>query len=254
MLKGGNEEMNEKDFYNKVGQVNGWDFSQVQVTTEAVAWNFYEEVLKRGRSSDILLDIGTGGGENLLNIASSFHSLVGIDVSSGMMETARANLNHSNVSNVSLTQMSSEKLTFPTESFDLITSCHAPFSAREVVNVLKKGGLFLTQQVSEFDKLNLKAAFGRGQSFGEKEGSLKERYINELEEAGFSDVQSTEYNATEYYHRPEDLIFLLTHTPIIPEFGERENDFDILSAFIQENKTEIGIRTNAKRFMIVAQK
>ncbi|MEM1501785.1 class I SAM-dependent methyltransferase [Domibacillus sp. 8LH] len=246
--------MNELDFYEKIGKINGWDFSNLQVTTEGVKWNFYEEVMKRSQRSDILLDVGTGGGENILKIATSFLFLVGIDLSSGMIETAQSNLRKLNALNVRFSQMSAEDLQFPAGFFDVISSCHAPFVSTEIARVLKTGGTFLTQQVSEADKLNLKTAFGRGQSLGKLDGTLKEKYIKELREAGFTDVQSFEYDATDYYQRPEDLIFLLKHTPIIPDFGQGEKDMDILRNFIQRNKTEKGIRTNSKRLLIIATK
>jgi SAM-dependent methyltransferase len=214
----------------------------------------YEEVTKRCKSSDILLDIGTDGGENVLRIASSLLFLVGIDLSSGMMETAQSNLKKSEVSNVRFSQMSSDNLQFPTVFFDVISSCHAPFVSNEIAKVLKNGGIFLTQQVSEADKLNLKTAFERGQNFGEVDGALKERYIKDLKAAGFTEVQSFEYDAIDYYQRAEDLIFLLKHTPIIPDFGQGENDLVILSDFIENNQTDKGIRTNSKRFLIIANK
>jgi hypothetical protein len=114
--------------------------------------------------------------------------------------------------------------------------------------------MFLTQQVSENDKLNIKEAFGRGQAWGAKKDSLKAKYITELSDAGFNDIQSFEFNATEYYQTPADLIFLLKYTPIVPNFGEKEIDFQILQQFILENQTEIGIRTNSERFMVIARK
>ncbi|MEC1791781.1 class I SAM-dependent methyltransferase [Bacillus vallismortis] len=244
--------MNQIDFYDKVGKVNGWNFSELKCESEGVKWNFYEEVQARCNHSDILLDIGTGGGENALKIASSLCLLIGIDLSRGMVETAKSNLNHSGLSNVRFLQMSSENLQFPAEFFDLVSNQHAPFNPKEVANVLKKGGTFLTQQVSEGDKLNVKKAFGRGQSFAEKDGTLKERYIQELKDAGFSYIQVHDYDAIEYYQRPEDLIFLLKHTPIIPDFGQERSDLHILNNFIETNQTEKGICTNAKRFMIAA--
>ncbi|WP_050180467.1 class I SAM-dependent methyltransferase [Domibacillus robiginosus] len=246
--------MNELDFYDKVGKTNGWNFSQLQVITEGIEWDFYEEVTKRCRRSDILLDVGTGGGENVLKIASSLLFLVGIDLSGEMIGTAQSNLKNSNVSNVRFSEMSAAHLQFPDGFFDVVSSCHAPFVSAEIARVLKKGGTFLTQQVSEEDKVNIKTAFGRGQSFGELDGMLKEKYIKELKEAGFTKVQSFAYRATEYYQRPEDLIFLLKHTPIIPDFGQCEKDLDILNDFIQCNITEKGIRTNCDRFLIIANK
>lgn len=249
--------MNRSDyetFYNKVGKINGWDFSNIKSISEGIRWDFYDEVTSRCKNTDVLLDIGTGGGENLLSISHALFFAIGIDLSKGMIEKADSNLRKSDVSNVRFFQMSSENLQFPAGFFDLITSRHAPFSSKEVFKVLKNGGFFLTQQVSESDKLNVKEAFGRGQSFNEEDGALEEQCVYELYESGFSNVQSFEYDAIEYYQQPEDLIFLLKHTPTIPDFGQDKNDFNILSDFIEKNNTKMGIRTNSKRFLLIAEK
>ncbi|MEA1012528.1 class I SAM-dependent methyltransferase [Bacillus cereus] len=247
-------ELEYKNFYDRVGEINGWDFSKIKSTSIGVQWNFYEKVKQACKPNDILLDIGTGGGENILRIASSALLLIGIDNSNGMLKTAKSNLKKSRVANVRFIQMTSEDLQFPNDFFDVISNCHAPFVASEVAKVLKEGGTFLTQQVSEADKLNFKKAFGRGQSIGVDDGTLKEKYIQELKEAGFVEVHSFDYNAIEYYQRPEDLVFLLKYTPTIPNFGQEKKDFDILDNFIENNRTTKGICTNSKRFLIIANK
>ncbi|NHN31694.1 class I SAM-dependent methyltransferase [Paenibacillus agricola] len=243
-----------KAFYDKVGKINGWDFSNVKCVSEGIKWDFYNEVTKTCKKSDILLDIGTGGGEAILSIADSALLLVGIDHSTGMIETATKNSAESDIANVRFLQMDAENLNFPENFFNVVSSRHSCFYAKEIAKVLVKGGMFLTQQVSETDKLNMKEAFGRGQALGAKKGSLKAQYITELNEAGFNDIQSFEFNAIEYYQTPEDLIFLLKHTPIVPDFGQYELDFQILQQFILENQTERGIKTNSERFMIIARK
>ncbi|PEP36022.1 SAM-dependent methyltransferase [Bacillus wiedmannii] len=247
-------ELEYKNFYDKVGRLNGWDFSKIKCETVGDSWDFYREVKERCKPSHILLDVGTGGGENVLNIASSAKLLIGIDNSNGMIATAHSNLKKSGIQNVEFLQMDSEALVFPHAHFDIASSCHAPFTATELSKVMKKDAVFLTQQVSEQDKLNLKEAFGRGQCLGERDGTLKEKYMRELSSAGFERVQVSEYDVTDYYSSPEDLIFLLKHTPIIPNFGEEEEDFTILQKFIDANSSEKGIRTNSKRFMITAVK
>jgi len=247
-------ELEYKNFYDKVGRLNGWDFSKIKCETVGDSWDFYREVKERCKPSHILLDVGTGGGENVLNIASSAKLLIGIDDSNGMIATAHSNLKKSGIQNVEFLQMDSEALVFPHAHFDIASSCHAPFTATELSKVMKKDAVFLTQQVSEHDKLNLKEAFGRGQCLGERDGTLKEKYMRELSSAGFERVQVSEYDVTNYYSSPEDLIFLLKHTPIIPNFGEEEEDFNILQKFIKANSSEKGIRTNSKRFMITAVK
>ena len=73
-----------------------------------------------------------------------------------------------------------------------------------------------------------------------------------MKEAGFKKINSLDYDAKEYYQTPEDLLFLLKHTPIIPDFGSDARDFEILSEFIKKNQTEKGICTNSKRYLIIA--
>lgn len=147
-------ELEYKNFYDKVGKLNGWNFSKIKCKTVGDTWDFYDEVKERCKPSYILLDVGTGGGENVLNIASSAKLLIGIDNSNGMIETAHSNLKKSDVQNIEFLQMDSEALTFPLAHFDIVSSCHAPFIASELATVMKKGALFLTQQVCEHDKLN----------------------------------------------------------------------------------------------------
>lgn len=243
-----------KHFYDKAGAINGWDFSKVKCVSEGVKWSFFDEVARLCKKSDLLLDIGTGGGEALLSITDSALLLVGIDQSSGMMETAIQNAAKSNRPNVRFLQMDAENLAFPEGFFQVVSCRHSEFHAKEVSRVLAKDGVFLTQQVSEKDKENLKSVFGRGQAYPSEGGALLQRYLKELQDAGFTDIQSFHYNAEEYYQTPEDLIFLLKNTPIIPDFGLTESDFSILQHFISENQTDKGIRTNSERFLIIARK
>lgn len=242
-----------EDFYNKVRASNGWDFSSVKCTAEGNGIDLYSDVVQHCSPSTLLLDIGTGGGEAVLSISEKALLLVGIDQSSGMIGTALRNLKQSNTDNVRFLEMSAEKLDFPDGFFDVVSCRHSMFDAAEVARVLKKGGIFLTQQVAENDKTNLKQAFGRGQSLGVQAGTLMQQYVDELIKAGFTGIQPVAADVTEYYETAEDLIFLLKHTPIIPQFGESDGDFKVLKTFIEENQSEKGIRTNSARFMITAK-
>ncbi|MDF2725796.1 MAG: class SAM-dependent methyltransferase [Paenibacillus sp.] len=242
-----------KDFYDKVGLRNGWDFSKLQVVTEGALWDFDQEVTARCTKSDLLLDIGTGGGERLLSHADAALLLVGIDHSNQMIRTANANLQMAKKPNVRFLHMDAENLLFPADFFQVATCRQSNFDAGQVAKVLVQDGVFLTQQVGERDKYNLKQAFGRGQDVGIDGGVLRDRYLYELAEAGFTDIRSFEYDAAEYYQSFEDLVFLLKHTPIVPNFGEYDHDFDILQKFIEANQTDKGIKTNSDRFMIIAK-
>lgn len=255
-MKGGNKKMKTfdyKQFYDKVGKMNGWDFSKVKCRSEGLKWDLYHEVMKNCKKSDLLLDIGTGGGEAILKIADSALLLVGIDQSANMVETAVSNGAAAGMPNVRFLQMNAEKLDFPDRFFHIASCRHSPFCAKELSRVLVDDGIFLTQQVSENDKQNIKEAFERGQTYGTPAGTLRQQYISELRSAGFTDIQSFEYQVTEYYQTAEDLIFLLKHTPIIPDFGHQASDFQILQQFIADNQCAKGIKTNAARFGIIAK-
>lgn len=240
-----------KALFDQVGELNGWDFSRIRCVTEGPDLDFYEEVRKVCRPSDLLFDIGTGGGEKVLPLADAVLLLVGIDQDAEMVETASRNAANANVPNVRFLRMEAERLEFPDAFFNVISCRQSEFFAGEAARVLVPGGLFLTQQVSEGDKLNIKRAFGREL---EKPGTLRDRCVRELKEAGFRDIDVIEFTATEYFQTPADLIFLLKHTPTLPDFGRKDEHFKILERFIRENRTEKGIRTNMERFILTARK
>ncbi len=238
-----------KKLYDRVGKLCGWDFSNLDVISKGEKWDFYEEVLKFANKKSVLLDIGVGGGKKILKIAPKVKLIIGIDHSSAMITTAKKNLSKTKINNVRFQKMEAKKLEFPNESFDVVADRHCDFFAKEVYRVLRKGGHFLTQQVSEGDKLNIKEAFKRGQT-----GSLKKEDLLDLADAGFSNIKSFDYNAIEYYKTSKDLLFLLKHTPTIPNFGKRKSDLKTFDSFVQRNMTKKGIKTNSKRFLIIATK
>ena len=82
------------------------------------------------------------------------------------------------------------------------------------------------------------------QQYAVDDGTLAKSYIEQLTEAGFTDIQMFDYNAKEYYESYEDLVFLLKFTPIIPHFGSEDADFSVLKQFIEDNESAKGIETN----------
>lgn len=246
------EDLNQ--FYNRIGKEMGWDFSQVNTKSTGVKWNFYERVKQLSKPTDTILDLGTGGGENILKLAPAVARIDAVDQSPTMIQTARTNQQRLKIENVSFHELASEEVEALKQSYEMVSCCHAPFSAKVVERVVRERGIFLTQQVSEGDKVNLKECFGRGQAFGVKDGTLKKTYMDALKAAGFKEIFAQDYNAVEYYKSEEDLRFLLTHTPIIENFGKMEDDEKRFQTYLARYQTENGIETNSKRFMIIARK
>ena len=104
----------------------------------------------RPQPNDVVLDVCTGPGEPAMTIASMVSPggrVVGIDLSSNMMEIARKNAAKRMLLNVEFITMDAEKLEFPPESYDMAVSCFGfqivtdpDAAAKEIFRVLKPGG------------------------------------------------------------------------------------------------------------------
>jgi SAM-dependent methyltransferase len=244
-----------RELYEKADSVVGWDFSKIDERAKVYGakWDFLEVVKEYLTNESVLLDIGTGGGKKLLKLAKFTKEAYGIDNSRSMIETAKRNLEESKVTNTEFRLARAEKLPFSDGFFDIIMCRQAPFYASEVFRALKARGVFLTQQVAENDKQNIKDIFGRGQGFGEQPGAFMKQCIQELKSAGFKILRKDTYNATEYYADMADFMFLLRNTPMIPDF-DVEKDERYLTEFEKRYKTKDGVKTNSARFLIICQK
>lgn len=134
--------INYKKLYDRVGNLIGWNFSKIKVTSEGEKWDFYKKVVEYCHVSDLLLDIGTGGGECVLKIATNVLLLIGIDISKNMMQTANKNFQKSQKDNVRFFQMDARNLKFPNGFFNIVSCRHSNFFANEVNRVLVNGGIF----------------------------------------------------------------------------------------------------------------
>ena len=243
--------MNYKTIYKRAARGGGWSKKELDLTTR---WgDFYEVAKKKLRGDEVALDIGTAEGNNFLRLASCFKEGIGIDIEPVMIKLAQNNKNRYGIKNAVFKYMDAKKLKFPANNFDVITIKHSPIYFKEACRVLKPGGLLITQQVHETDKLNLKRAFGRGQDYKERPGSLLRRYKGQAERAGFKQIKSKISNIPYYFFSKKELIKFLNKVPTIPHFGSKK-DYLILGKFIQKNKTPQGIKSNTSRFLLEMKK
>lgn len=244
-----------KQFYNEIcTKIGGYDFRSINVINQGVKWYFYKEVKKLCDNNSLVLDIGTGGGERVLKLANYVRLLVGIDISENMVKAAKDNLKSKSIDNAFFCKMDSDRVKFPDGFFDIISCRLSYFNSLEVVRLLAKNGIFISQQAGQDDKLNIKKFFKRGYNSEIRDNRPKELLINELKEVGFSQIKTLEYNATEYYKTKKDLLFILNNTPLLPDFGKCKEDFNILNKFVKKFNTKKGIKTNLSRYMIIAEK
>jgi SAM-dependent methyltransferase len=135
----------------------GWDFSGMSELRQPVPWEYQEVVLRYLRSSDAVLDVGTGGGERLRDLAWAFGRGLGIDIDPAMVRFA---IQNSAAANLSF-RVCSHRLESVPETFDAIIDRHAPFGLSAVAAHLRPGGYFITQQVGERNMACVKAALGQ---------------------------------------------------------------------------------------------
>lgn len=132
---------------------------QISIAKRAVefekSWSISERQSAQGRykflaslinPNDVLLDIGVDFGAGLKPIAEKASRIVGIEISS--LETQISAYNARQFNNVTIVQMNGEKLAFPNESFDIVSSLECIEHVQnptvllaEIVRVLRPGGI-----------------------------------------------------------------------------------------------------------------
>ena len=250
----------EMNYYDKIGN---WDFSQIKCKTEDLTdWNFYEKIKENTNGKSLCLDLGTGGGEKALENYPDVGMIIATDFSDEMIKTAKENAKKYPEKRVKFIKMNNLEMTFPKETFDLISARHTIINAKQIYDCLVPGGVVVIRGVDKKDCWELKRIFGRGQAYND-EIAISEKDYLDLREMGFKDIQKVEILQNEYYETEEDLMTLLLKTPILDDFSEIKNkDFehkkvierDLFDRYVKSYKTEKGILLKRVSYGIVAKK
>lgn len=242
----------ELDFYNKI---KNCDFSDIKVKEENLTnWDMYSILNNVANKEDYILDLGTGGGEKVLNYFPYVAKIIGTDLSAEMIKTANENLKISNKSNIEFKVMDNLKMNVPNDYFDIVVARHTCIDAKQIYSTLKDGGLLLLRGVDKLDCWELKKLYDKGQSYNDIKPISQIDYENILD-AGFRNVELVPIHIREYYKTKEDLIALLLKTPILQEFDKETNiDFTLLNQYIENHKTDKGILLIRRYYGITAHK
>lgn len=129
--------------------INGWDFSHIDTRfsseEEQLPWSFPERIAHFKKDTCRILDIDTGGGEFLLSLGHPCELTSATEGYPPNVELCRKKLAPLGIDFHEVTDYGN--MPFPDEYFDLIINRHGSYDANELFRILKKGGLFLTQQV-----------------------------------------------------------------------------------------------------------
>lgn len=245
--------MNDKEltFYN---EIKNWDFSQIKYSAESLTnWDLYTILNNVAKQEFCILDLGTGGGERVLEHFPKVKEILGTDFSDEMIKTANNNLQMSEYQNISFKVMDNLNMTTQNDYFDIVVARHTPIDAKQIYKTLKPNGILLLQGVDKLDCWALKMLFKKGQAYNEIKPISLVDYENVLK-AGFRKVELVPIHIREYFEAKEDLLALLLKTPIIRDDINDEIDINKLDRYIKENTTDKGILLIRRYYGITAVK
>ena len=235
--------------YKDVAKEQGWNFNYITPTVEYTTdYDYYKEVVKEIKPTTIMLDIGCGSGEKAVRYFSNAQKIIMLDNEPEMFNRVKMNVDkilspkEQNKFETKLANCNGT-LEFPDEYFDLVVSRHCGGNMSEVYRILKKGGIFISEDVDHEDCLELKELFMRGQGYENlKTHNLeKQKIMNECVDLKFSNIELKNFCYIEYYSNVDQLKYLLTRTPIL-DFYDEETDDKILNKYIEQFTTEKGIK------------
>ena len=132
----------------KIAHIHGWDFSHISGKYEEKTdfpWNYREIVNKYLKDDLKILDYDTGGGEFLLSLGHPYENIAATEGYAPNVKLCEEVLLPLGINFRACADP--DNIPFEDESFDLIINRHGSFSPKELYRLLKKGGMFITQQV-----------------------------------------------------------------------------------------------------------
>ena len=123
-----------------------------------VKWRKRVVQLVADTNPDSVLDIATGTGDLIINLAKNTKAskLIGLDISEGMLSVGRKKITASGLEKrIEMVQADSENMPFEDNSFDAITVAfgvrnfeHLEKGLGEILRILKPGGVFIILETS----------------------------------------------------------------------------------------------------------
>lgn len=250
----------EHEYYEIIGN---WNFDDIKCDTVKITdWDFYEKIKENTNQNSLCLDLGTGGGEKVLQKYPNAGMIIATDISKSMIKTAKENAKEYPDKKIKFVQMDNLQMTFPKGIFDLISARHTIINAKKIFECLSDEGTLIIQGIDKMDCIEIKQIFKRGQGYNDKI-SISEQDYNDLINAGFSRIEKVEILEDEYYQTEDDLMALLLKTPILNDFSKVNNEKiedkdrvekDLFEEYVKKYKTERGILLKRRLYGIVAKK
>lgn len=230
-----------------VDRRRGWNFSSMKIESEPAPWDYNSVIKKYLKSTDKVLDIGTGGGEKLIKLTKYYQHALGIDIDPEMINIAKEN--SGKIDNVEFT-VSNENMDSIRSVFDMITDRHSPFNLSAIREHLKNEGYFITQQVGERNMLNIKQVLH--EIIAPPPVSKTAILDSRLKLVAFE-----EYNIEYVVKDIQSLIFWLNALNLLHadiDGSKALKDLNIINEILKNNVDKRGFVTNEHRYLVIAKK
>ena len=191
----------------------GWDFSYLdgRYNEESPDWSYDALVRAALAQAESVLDMGTGGGEKLLEFAGALPAdTVATEGYPPNIPVARANLQPHGIEVVAYDCEHDARMPFPDHRFELILNRHEAYDAREIARVLRPGGVFCTQQVDGRDMEDLYALFGVKTAYGHV---TLANFRQEIEAAGLTVQAALDWKGKATFADVGALVYFLHAVP-----------------------------------------
>lgn len=180
--------------------IKGWDFSHIRGRYEEehdLPWN-YEEIVRQYLSRDLnMLDYDTGGGEFLLSLNHPFDKTWATEGFKPNVQLCKETLLPLGINFKECSTPS--EIPYDNETFDIILNRHGSFDAGELHRLLKKDGIFITEQVGGDNERDLVEMVLPGTPKPFPHLNLKEQR-KAFEDAGFHIIRAEEaYRPIKFY-------------------------------------------------------
>lgn len=230
----------------------GWDFSYLKgrVMEPNPPWDYVKISKKLIKKSNSVLDMETGGGEIFSSFAPFPKHAVAYEGYKLNIPIAKKRLQPLGVKVVECGSIN--KLPFKDEEFDLVLNRHGAINAKEIYRILKKKGVFFTQQVTGSEDLqDLVKEFGAKRKFS---NITLEGYKKQLKNAGFKIREAKKWKSKKIFKDVGAIVYYLKAIPwVVQGFSVEKNITDLkkLQKKLEKNKR---LAFETARFMILAQK
>ena len=233
---------------------SGWDFSYLsgRMQEEQPPWSYTSRAAALMRQASSVVDMGTGGGERLLELKEHWPRKVVVteDYAPNVkLATERLTPLGVQVKDAPLTDH--DPMPFADGEFDLVLNRHSGFNAAEVARILAPGGAFLTQQIHGLWAQDLLAAFDAAPPWPE---ATPANHVPKLEAAGLKVVTAEEWSGKLAFCDVGAIVYYLKAIPwLVPGFSvETHVDYLLKLQSRLEGGKELAFE--ARKYWIEARK